>query len=573
MSDNNDFRKNLKYSNPEQQDVNEKMMFLLDEYQKSNSFENREFLCYLSAAIFLTYKKLYPQLSLYILFRTKSDASYIKNINKEFTKFIKEGDSISFDSSSITKDISGLKIILDNINFSLPFKGNSDELFNDPEISKLFHESNQNLEFINKVNDFLQATIKSPKTYYELKCNLLKRIIEITPKEFTRERTPEASFQELYDSTMNLYNYYAENDDFPTTISPSEISTLSDLLNDFRSRVYDPLQFATLQKTLPVVFDDPLIKNVLQTSYSFEKHSLKPNAFQADYYNLSTPFGKIEVISQSNKAHYVSTKGSAFHSGIPGKSINVKDFFELANPEKDQHDISYYFDILDSISADSMVSPYEIPDFKTNAERDAFFNSSKGAAYLESERLRLMMAHIRIKDKMIIYPQYVPKEIYVSRQTGEIDTDKLQELISNGTLTNNSIVEPAIIDTDEYLLSTALSLSPYINVCSSGHSSFTNAEIHHKKIIGEFAEVLRKKDSNTCLRDLLIRRLEDIIENINDSNSKFSNNPKLLFSIEMIKRHDEMSAQLPKDISTKNIIRYAEKLRTIEQTNIDSREH
>ncbi len=97
-----------------------------------------------------------------------------------------------------------------------------------------------------------------------------------------------------------------------------------------------------------------------------------------------------------------------------------------------------------------------------------------------------------------------------------------------------------------------------------GHTSFTTAGIHHKKIIGEFAEVLRKRDSNTCLRDLLIRRLEYIIDNPIDNPS-----PGMALSLQVVKEHDETANKLPKDISKKNILAYGEKLRNIEKSNPD----
>ena len=77
---NNNFKNNLKYNyaNEDQQSMIDKFIGILDEYGKNNSYENREFLCYLTSAIYLTYKKLYPQLSIYIPFRTKSDMSCIK---------------------------------------------------------------------------------------------------------------------------------------------------------------------------------------------------------------------------------------------------------------------------------------------------------------------------------------------------------------------------------------------------------------------------------------------------------------------------------------------------------------
>lgn len=537
MTDNN-FKDNLKYSrtytNPDQIDIQEKFMSILDEYQKSNSFENREFLCYLTAAIYLTYRKLYPQLSIYIPFRTKSDMSCIQNIQKEFSKYIKNTEmQTPFNTFPIIKDMSGLKIVLNDINFSLPSTPESDELFNDPEIKEIMgyddnenkYSRRKNFELINKIDNYIYSPIKNGKQYFELKKELLDRIIKITPSEFTDERNPYPSFVQLYDDLQRKYDYFTENDSFPTNISTSQISDLTSLLNDFRSRVDDALHFAILRKTLPIVFSQPLIKNALKTSFEYVKEAKKPMGFQAIYDTLLTPFGLIEVQSQSNRAYYNSTKGSSYHSGLAGKSVNIRDLFELVNPD-DKHDISFYLDALDSTSADAMVSPYELPEFETEEEMQSFLKTSEGIAFLESEKYREMMKHIQFKSKMKI---------------------------------NNTFV-----NTNSYLLSTALSLSPYMNVCSSGHTSFTTAGIHHKKIIGEFAEVLRKKDSNTCLRDLVIRKLEQLIENPpKDSDIDINS------TLQIIKEHDEVATKLPKDISRKNILNYAEKLRIMEKDNSD----
>lgn len=558
---NNDFKESLRYprtyDNPEQQDLNEKFMSLLDEYEKNNSFENREFLCYLTSAIFLTYKKLYPQLVIYIPFRTKSDASYIKNIQKEVEKFTDSKEP--FDISPITKDISGIRIVLDNINFSLPPKGKSQELFNDPEISELLESSKNNFKFIEEeLEIYLKSPIQTGKKYFELKKELLERIVTITPSNFKEERKPYPSFSRLLDDTNDKYNYFLENDSFPTIISDSEIDELSDLLNDLRSRIYDPLHFAILRKTIPVVFEDPLIKNVLQTSFEWNKEPTKPNGFQAIYYALHTPFGYVEVQAQSNKAYYASTKGSAYHSGMDGKTINIKDFFELVNPD-DKHDISYYLDNLDNVSADSLISPYEIPEFKTEQEKEEFLKTPRGKNYLESEQYREMMQHIKIKEKMLLTPERPIEEEYISKQYEGKEPQEINEMIQKSNST--------VVDTNEYLLSTALSLSPYMNVCSSGHTSYTNASIHHKKVIGEFSEILRKKDSNTCLRDMLIRKLENLIENNLYLNPVSSENltSNMNRIIQIVKKHEEMASRLPKDVSTKNIIAYAEKLRNIKR--------
>ena len=58
----------------------------LDIYQDKNSIDAKKYMCYLAAAIYLTYRKMYPNLVIRIPFRTKSDISYSKNIQKEFEK-------------------------------------------------------------------------------------------------------------------------------------------------------------------------------------------------------------------------------------------------------------------------------------------------------------------------------------------------------------------------------------------------------------------------------------------------------------------------------------------------------
>lgn len=555
----NKFKKNLKYTNPEQIDLENKMFDLLDEFEKNQSFENREYLCYLAAAIYLTYKELYPRLSIYIPFRTKSDISYIKNIQKEFTNYMEDIDSKDdFDTSEIIKDISGLKIVLNDINHSLPSSEEFEELFSDPEISKLYQLSCENHKFADEVDSYLRSPIHNVKEFYEKKINLLDKIIELTPEEFTDERKPKNPFIQLYEDTLYQYTYFLENDNFPTIISEEELSDLILLSNDFRSRLDDKLHFAILRKTLPVVLNSPLVKNAMQANSKWDKEPLKQNAFQAIYYNIDTPFGPVELQAQSNKAYYAATKGSAYHSGLNGKQIDIKNFFELVDPN-DEHELSYYLDILDNISADKLISPYAIPDFKTEEEKQLFLKTPTGKAFLESEKYREMMKHIKIKQKMQILPDHLPNEVYDSNHS--INSDKLQELIANKK------VIPFRVNTDEYLLSTALSLSPYMNVCGSGHTSYTTAGIHHKKIIGEFAEVLRKRDSNTCLRDLLIRKLEQIIDNPPQKCSDY-----MRACLQIVKEHDEVANKLPKDISHKNIYSFAEKLRNTDKNKKEDSE-
>lgn len=442
--------------------------------------------------------------------------------------------------------MSAIKIILSSINFSTPPNDNSIDLFEDEKIKKLYNKSQDNHKFIEEVEKFLKSPIKSQKEYMRLREEILARIVDpdVTPSEFENEREPHRSFEELLVSTKKKNNYYKENpEEAPIKVSSSDINNLSDLLNDLRTRINDQLHFAILDKTLPIVLSEPIITNALQTSNKYDKHSYKKNGFEGIYYNLFTPFGPVELLSESNFGYYKDKKGSAYHSGIGNKAFNVEEYFELVDPN-DDNPLSYYLDILDSISADSLISPYEISE---EEQKDAnFAKTSKGIAFLESEKYRKMMKHIKIKETM---------DITTSQVSYLKDSNKY--IIREGKTKK--------VNTNDYLISTALAYSPYMNVCSASHTSYTSASIHHKKVIGEFVEILRKRDTNTCLREMLLRRLENIIENNSIICDKQNNlSPSMKVSLKIVKEHDEMAHKLPKDISQKNVLIYAEKLRKIQ---------
>ena len=565
------FKENLRCNiTKEQEKLTAEMFTLLDEYEKNNSFENREFLCYLTAAIFLVYKEKYPQIAKYLLFRTKSDMSFMKNIQKEFIKFItSDTHSNQFDISAVDKDISGIKFVLDNINYSLPATSESRELFGLPDIKKLRKQSKDNLDFIDTVEEFISSPIHNSREFYQFQLELLQRIIEVTPKKFKDERFPNRSYEELYEQSQKKYNYYIENDNFPTSLSERDIGYLEVLLNDLRSKVDNNLHFEILNRTLPIVLNDPLIKNTLLTTFKLEKsneQSQKANGFEAIYYTLNTPFGKVEFQAQSNRAYFNATKGSAYHSGIPGKSINVKHFFELVD-QNDEHTLDYYLDTLDSISADRIIHENELPQFESEQEKKAYLETSHGKDYINSKLYIDMMKHIKIKDTIDILPPYLPNSVYdkaeinykTPRSNWKINEKKLNELIESGE------IKLSTVDTNMYFLALALSISPYMNVASSGHSSFTTVGNHNKKIVGEFSEAIRKKDSNTLLRDILVRRLENILENPeeyfdlkDDSQSAY-----VTRYLDLAKQHEEIASRLPKDIPRKNIIHYGNRLREI----------
>lgn len=84
---NDEFKKSLQFPTDikeQQESIKNSIFNLNDQYIQSNSYEVKEYLSYLMSAIYLTYKKLYPDLSIYIPFRIKSDDSAMKNYKKKF---------------------------------------------------------------------------------------------------------------------------------------------------------------------------------------------------------------------------------------------------------------------------------------------------------------------------------------------------------------------------------------------------------------------------------------------------------------------------------------------------------
>ena len=565
-----------------QKKLNKTFNQLIDTYIQNNSFEHREFLVYLASAIFLVYKEKYPQISTYLLFRTKSDLSFSNNLKKEFEKSLSNSDELFyFNPDDVEKDISGIRLVIDSIKEFIFSKSPeiSDSLNFSPEISKLFQEVKENYRFKDKVKEYIISSTHGSKEYYSLMLELLRRIKEITPEEFTKENMPEPSFATLYERMKETVFYYENSESNYPLITDEELRKLQNYLSEYSSRVENTIQFAVLHYTLPIVLEDPLIKNTLQTNFEIEPSKennngevRKPNAFQSIYYILNTPFGKIELQSQSNRAYYVSQKGSAYHSGIPGKSVDVSNFFELVNPN-DEKPLDYYLDTLDSISADSLTYESMFPSFKNDEEKNKFLESEQGKPYRQTMKIMELKKHIRIKDSIDILPPYLPDSVYTDKSPKNIVPEKLDKFLQS----SNSPQKIHSMNVNEYLLSLALLVSPYMNVISSGHSSFTTASNHNKKVVGEFAEALRKKDANTCLRDMLIDRLKDILQNprsffpdvkikrlsklkMDSPNPEYRPN-----SIEqcllVAQKHEEIASKLPKDISKKDIAKYGMKLR------------
>ena len=139
----------------------------------------------------------------------------------------------------------------------------------------------------------------------------------------------------------------------------------------------------------------------------------------------------------------------------------------------------------------------------------------------------------------------VPTSVTFDSTTTKKDPESLKKKqIADEKIKNAPTVS---INTNEYLYLVATSRSACLNTCSSGHSFSINAAIHHQDIDDEFAEVLRRRDSMTCLGNILLKRLRIILKtskaddktNINKINS-ISSLPKLISPEEIYEYGEEL---------------------------------
>ena len=536
MKDNQTFKQSLKYDSKntkeQQQHLNNKLNQTIDKYSKYNNLEVKTFTCYLIAAIYITYKEMYPDLKINIPFRLKSDDSTIKNIKKEFIHEITNFDSSKTDNlddlfnlNKASDDMIAATVVLEHIKSSIK----SSTEYTSDTIKELKKKRNSNEIFINETELALEDEFIGEKRYLEIYQELLERIIDSTYTEFTTERL--IPYQTELESIKRSYDMKLKADNFSTYITKDNIFKLQDLLSDLRSRLNDKLQYEILRETFPKVCNSPLIKNSLLTSIEFRKDSRKDNGFAAIYYILHTPFGKMEFQLQSNKRYFEAKKGSAFHSGIKGKEVDITSYFELVD-KNDEKPLEFYLSILDDVPANSLISDTELPNFNSEEEKQKFFTTPLGQKYLKSQRIKEYRKHIKLKDKYIYTP-----DTKIKHKTNDgieyIDSEIKQD--------------PIEMDFDDYLLSLAKSISPYMNICDSAHTSFSAmASLIPKDLKDECSEILRKKDSLTCLRHILVTRLEEILKTRDDP--------------EYIKNRGIINS-LPREISRFEITKYSEQLK------------
>ena len=224
-----DFKNDLKVL---QDNVNQ----LVDNYISYTDDFNTEYVQNIAAAIYLEYKRLYPDLDIFIPFRSKGPKSFQKNISKGlFGEIKKNNGQIIFNPEKeescdkISKDIIAMKIILSHIPNVLSFDYNNPE---NKEIIKLQNQKISNLNFINELTDWLNNNsdnlVQDEEHFYKYYIELLKRLQKSTYEECSDEL--EITYKERYERATEQYNKKKENDEFSFLVSDEQISELNKLL-------------------------------------------------------------------------------------------------------------------------------------------------------------------------------------------------------------------------------------------------------------------------------------------------------------------------------------------------------
>lgn len=299
---------------------------------------------------------------------------------------------------------------------------------------------------------------------------LLKLIQDSTYPECSQET--EVPFSARLQNIQESFKYKQKNGTLSLSLSKEQIATIDSLLNELEKRLDDKFEREILKVFLPQALNSNLLTNLLHTNYIYDKTTVKPTGYVADFYNLNVGNEfNIEIQTQSYLRYLDGKKGVSFHNGKVGKGISIFSFFELID-KNDSYPLEYYLKILSQIPVDT----YEngIMDDK----KSSILNKVKEA-----------YSHIRIKDK-----------IKFSNKKGS---------------------KP--FDTDQYLLTLSKYVSANMAICRSSHNFSTpTVSIENASLLESFSDVLRKRDGISCLAQMLVDRLEDILQTNNDDRANKS---------------------------------------------------
>lgn len=445
--------------------------------------ENRDIL----GAIYIAASKLYPEIGIYVPGRIKSMRSSTANISKEAYSSLKEimpkniDEGITnneiyeqFKMDKANTDFFGITIVLGNTDDTMHFDKS------DPKTSELLELRkirDKNMKFLHSLENFLAEHDNenfSKQELHQIKIELLMRLRQLTYEECKTEYKG-TSFTEMLKTNMNKEYDSDEYDDNEMEYL-IKLDEIYELLDEMKKRIHDKYQAKILEISVPEILNDELLSGELHIKSKFIKKVIKENGFCANYYELKTIDGrKIELQAITKMRFKESKDGSSDHSKLPNKEIKITQFFEPASKDCDEQEFLKMMTLLNNTPIAKKNSLYITPDQELTPMEKRL-----------KRRLKVAEQNIKLKDNF--------EDVHVFPDGSE---------------------QKCIYSLEEYLISFAEYVSPRLMSVSSHHTRFHKgvAGYNKKSIVSAFTEVLLKHDSTSCLAQILIDKLEEIVPN------------------------------------------------------------
>ena len=472
----------------DQETIKKRIMDTVEHWSNHNTEEaleeNRDIL----GALYIAANKQYPEMGIYVPGRIKSARSSINNIEKEAQSSLKniipqdiekgttsEEIEEQFSMDKANTDFSGFTIVLGNTDDTMHF----DKA--DPKTSELLElrkQRDDNMKFLHSLENFLEENEYSyftKRELYQMRVEVLMRLRLLTYDECSQEYKG-TSFRAMLESNLSSKEDYYDEENTFEEVYELKLYEIYELLDEMKKRIHDKYQEKILQIAVPNILKDELLTKELHVKSRFIKKVTKENGYCANYYELKTADGRIIELQAITKMRYKESKdGSADHSRLPNKEIGISQFFE---PTSEECDVQNFHKMLDLLN--------DTPIAKKNS------------LYLTQDQ-ELSARDKRLKRRLIVAEQNV----------------KLKEKYEEVHVFPDGEERVLKYSLDEYLKNFAEYVSPTLMSASSHHTRFHKgvAGYNKKSIVSAFTEVLLKHDSTSCLAQVLIDRLEEIVPN------------------------------------------------------------
>ena len=470
-----------------------------DSYEKElNNSDIINHLEMIVAAIYLEYKTLFKGLNIFLLYRTKGGRSFNKNLDKTIPKT----DGYSDTKIDVDSDILGIKIVIDSVPDPLPFD------LTDPRFSKvyeLYDQKSKNISFIQKAqkwinNYYSQIPDKSiadsynGKTYYSYKVDLLKRLKACSYDKYSDDENAGNPYSRELNKAFSSYESQTKAGTFSFDITKKEMEDIQHLVHDLEDRLNEKLENEILKATIPIVLNQPLIRDTLQVRYRLKASANRPEGLlvktggYSALFNILTFFIKtpnsptplevqIELQGNSKRAYEI---GKTDHESLANKKVHIYEiYYTLTNKEVPQHVID---EILNDLNEEDKAKFLTDKTSKNHFILEYYINKldSISSNVLESDEEKYSKTRDEVNDLL----EYIELKSYIGSEDNKV---------------------PA----SEYLYSSLPYLCARLYTTNAGRISYADSVVLRELSPRDrLLDVLRSKDGISVLAYQLSKLLE-----------------------------------------------------------------